>query len=67
MGEEKGWNADRRGCRTCKYRARPWNRERNNGGCDYILHKKQRRGCSVEHCDKHEKGETKKRRRHIHI
>lgn len=36
-------------------------------GCDYILHKKQRRGCSVECCDKHEKGETKKRRRHIHI
>ena len=67
MGEEKGWNADRRGCRTCKYRARPWNAERTNGGCDYILHKKQRRGCSVERCDKYENGEVKKRRRQIHI
>lgn len=60
MREEKGWNADRHGCRTCKYRARPWNAERTNGGCDYILIVGKSRGCEVEDCDKYIKGKLQK-------
>ena len=47
-----GWNADRKKCRTCRYRARPeWiNR------CDYIEFARHSRGCTVEDCDRYVRG-----------
>lgn len=47
-----GWNADRKKCRSCRYRARP---EQVNG-CDYIEHAKHSRGCAVEDCDRYVRG-----------
>lgn len=46
-----GWNADRKKCKTCRYRARE-----DKGGCDYIEIMKHSRGCDVEDCDKYKKG-----------
>lgn len=45
------WNADRKKCKTCRYRARE-----DKGGCDYIEIMKHSRGCDVEDCDKYKKG-----------
>lgn len=47
-----GWNADRKKCRSCRYRARP---EQVNG-CDYIEIAKHSRGCDVEDCDRYVRG-----------
>lgn len=47
-----GWNADRRKCRSCRYRARP---DQVNG-CDYIKYAKHSRGCDVEDCDRYLRG-----------
>ena len=47
-----GWNADRKKCRSCRYRARPEQVNR----CDYIEHAKHSRGCSVEDCDRYVRG-----------
>ena len=51
-----GWNADRKKCRSCRYRARP---EQVNG-CDYIEHAKHSRGCAVEDCDRYVRGKRLK-------
>lgn len=42
-------------CKTCKFRA--VRTAVNN--CDYIVITKRSRGCSVEDCDKYEKGTRK--------
>lgn len=47
-----GWNADRKKCRSCRYRARP---DQLNG-CDYIEYAKHSRGCDVEDCDRYVRG-----------
>lgn len=47
-----GWNADRKKCRSCRYRARPEQVNR----CDYIEHAKHSRGCDVEDCDRYVRG-----------
>ena len=47
-----GWNADRKKCRSCRYRARP---DQVNG-CDYIEYAKHSRGCDVEDCDRYVRG-----------
>ena len=47
-----GWNADRRKCRSCRYRARPEQVNR----CDYIEHARHSRGCAVEDCDRYVRG-----------
>ena len=47
-----GWNADRKKCRSCRYRARPEQVNR----CDYIEHAKHSRGCAVEDCDRYVRG-----------
>lgn len=56
--EEKkvhGHNANRRLCKTCKYR--PPAVDKNKGfGCEYILVTGHRRGCEVEDCSVYEKG-----------
>ena len=51
-----GRNADRRKCRSCRYRARP---EQVNG-CDYIEIAKHSRGCDVEDCDRYVRGKRLK-------
>ena len=51
-----GWNADRKKCRSCRYRARP---EQVNG-CDYIEIAKHSRGCDVEDCDRYVRGKRLK-------
>lgn len=47
-----GWNADRKKCRSCRYRARS---EQVNG-CDFIEHAKHSRGCAIEDCDRYVRG-----------
>ena len=47
-----GWNADRKKCRSFRYRARPEQVNR----CDYIEHAKHSRGCAVEDCDRYVRG-----------
>ena len=47
-----GWNADRKKCRSCRYRARP---DQVNG-CDYIEYARHSRGCDVEDCDRYVRG-----------
>lgn len=50
-----GWNADHEACKTCRYR--PDKRMSQRGmGCDYLDLVGHSRGCSVEDCDKYEKG-----------
>ena len=51
-----GWNADRKKCRSCRYRARP---DQVNG-CDYIEYAKHSRGCDVEDCDRYVRGKRMK-------
>ena len=56
-----GWNADRKKCRTCKFR--PASALKANGaGCDYLDLVGHSRGCAVEDCDKYEKGTRIERR-----
>ena len=47
-----GWNADRKKCKSCRYRARA----DKGGGCDYIEIAGHSRGCDVEDCDRYVKG-----------
>lgn len=47
-----GWNADRKKCRSCRYRARPEQVNR----CDYIEFARHSRGCDVEDCDRYVRG-----------
>lgn len=55
-----GWNADREACKTCRYR--PDKRMAQRGiGCDYLDLVGHSRGCSVEDCDKYEKGNRVKK------
>ena len=50
-----GWNADREACKTCRYRPDKGMSQRGMG-CDYLDLVGHSRGCSVEDCDKYEKG-----------
>lgn len=50
-----GWNADRKKCKTCKYRP-PSALKANGAGCDYLDLVGHSRGCAVEDCDRYEKG-----------
>lgn len=50
-----GWNADRKKCKTCRYRQRK--RNEITGGCDYISIAGHSRGCAVENCDRYVKGD----------
>lgn len=50
-----GWNADRKKCKTCKFR--PATALKSNGaGCDYLDLIGHSRGCAVEDCDRYVKG-----------
>lgn len=54
-----GWNADRRKCKTCRYRARA----DKDGGCDYIEIAGHSRGCAVADCDRYVKGKRMERKK----
>ncbi len=54
-----GWNADRKKCKTCRYRARA----DNGGGCDYIEIAGHSRGCDVGDCDRYVKGKRMERKK----
>lgn len=54
-----GWNADRRKCKTCRYRVRA----DKGGGCDYIEIAGHSRGCDVEDCDRYVKGKRMERKK----
>lgn len=50
-----GWNADRKKCKTCKFR--PASALKSNGaGCDYCDLVGHSRGCAVEDCDRYVRG-----------
>ena len=55
-----GWNADREACKTCRYRPDKGMSQRGMG-CDYLDLVGHSRGCSVEDCDKYEKGNRVKK------
>lgn len=52
-----GWNADRKKCKTCRYRQAHYNStDKNKGNCNYIEIAGHSRGCTVEDCDRYVKG-----------
>ena len=57
-----GWNADREACKTCIYRPDTIT-SRVGIGCDYLSLIGHSRGCSVENCDKYEKGSRMEKKR----
>lgn len=50
-----GWNADRKKCKTCRYR-QDWNNPSTKGNCNYIELVHHSRGCAVEDCNRYLKG-----------
>ena len=59
-----GWNADRKKCKTCRYRQAHSNpTDQNKGNCNYIEIAGHSRGCAVEDCDRYVKGERMERKR----
>ena len=56
-----GWNADRKKCKSCRYRQAHYNpTDLNKGNCNYIEIAGHSRGCAVEDCDRYVKGTTRK-------
>ena len=59
-----GWNADRKKCKTCRYRQAHNNpTDQNKGNCNYIEIAGHSRGCAVEDCDRYVKGARMERKR----
>ena len=59
-----GWNADRKKCKTCRYRQAHNNpTDLNKGNCNYIEIAGHSRGCAVEDCDRYVKGARMDRKR----
>lgn len=59
-----GWNADRKKCKSCRYRQAHYNStDKNKGNCNYIEIAGHSRGCTVEDCDRYVKGKTMKKER----
>ncbi len=56
-----GWNADRKKCKTCRYRVNK-TIEQNGAGCDYMFFSGHSRGCAVEDCDRYVKGKRMERK-----
>lgn len=50
-----GWNADRKKCKSCRYR-QDWNNPSTKGNCNYIELVHHSRGCAVEDCNRYLKG-----------
>lgn len=52
-----GWNADRKKCKTCRYRQAHNNpTDLKKGNCNYIEIAGHSRGCAVEDCNRYVKG-----------
>ena len=59
-----GWNADRKKCKTCRYRQAHNNpTDLNKGNCNYIEIAGHSRGCAVEDCDRYVKGKRMERKK----
>lgn len=59
-----GWNADRKKCKSCRYRQAHNNpTDQNKGNCNYIEIARHSRGCAVEDCDRYVKGKIMKKER----
>ena len=59
-----GWNADRKKCKSCRYRQAHYNpTDLNKGNCNYIEIAGHSRGCAVEDCDRYVKGKIMKKER----
>ena len=59
-----GWNADRKNCKTCRYRQAHNNpTDKNKGNCNYIEIAGHSRGCTVEDCNRYVKGDRMERKR----
>ena len=59
-----GWNADRKKCKTCRYRQGQWDVKQGRGSCDYLEITGHSRGCAPGDCDRYVKGprmDSKKR------
>lgn len=52
-----GWNADRKKCKTCRYRQGPWDARQGRGSCDYLETTGHMRGCTPEDCNRYVKGQ----------
>lgn len=54
---KKGWNKDRHGCKTCRFRGRAHIYGVSSlGGCDFSCIAGSVRGCKVEDCNRYVKG-----------
>lgn len=61
-----GWNADRKKCKTCRYRQAHNNpTDLNKGNCNYIEIAGHSRGCAVEDCDRYVKGKRMERNKQL--
>lgn len=61
-----GWNADRKKCKTCRYRQVHNNpTDQNKGNCNYIEIAGHSRGCAVEDCDRYVKGKRMERNKQL--
>lgn len=61
-----GWNADRKKCKTCRYRQAHNNpTDKNKGNCNYIEIAGHSRGCAVEDCDRYVKGKRMERNKQL--
>ena len=59
-----GWNADRKKCKSCRYRqAHNNSTDLNKGNCNYIEIAGHSRGCDVEDCNRYVKGAIMKKER----
>ena len=59
-----GWNADRKNCKTCRYRQAHNNpTDKNKGNCNYIEIAGHSRGCTAEDCNRYVKGDRMERKR----
>lgn len=59
-----GWNADRKNCKTCRYRQAHNNpTDKDKGNCNYIEIAGHSRGCTVEDCNRYVKGDRMERKR----
>lgn len=61
-----GWNADRKKCKTCRYRQAHNNpTDQNKGNCNYIEIAGHSRGCAVEDCNRYVKGKRMERNKQL--
>ena len=61
-----GWNADRKKCKTCRYRQAHYNpTDQNKGNCNYIEIAGHSRGCAVEDCDRYVKGKRMEKNKQL--